>query len=58
MNYNETADKILYVMGGAENIRMLTIAYPEFNDSSKVNNAQIGALPGLICVVEKGFSSR
>lgn len=24
MNYNETADKILHAVGGAENIRMLT----------------------------------
>lgn len=58
MNYNETADKILHAVGGAENIRMLTHCATrlrmEFNDRAKVNDAQIGALPGVISVVEKG----
>ena len=58
MNYNETADKILHAVGGAENIRMLTHCATrlrmEFNDRAKVNDAQIGSLPGVISVVEKG----
>lgn len=58
MNYNETADKILHAVGGAENIRMLTHCATrlrmEFNDRAKVNDAQIGTLPGVISVVEKG----
>jgi PTS system beta-glucosides-specific IIC component len=57
MNYNETADKILHAVGGAENIRMLTHCATrlrmEFNDRAKVNDAQIGTL-GVISVVEKG----
>ncbi|STV78711.1 PTS system protein [Klebsiella michiganensis] len=62
MNYNETADKILHAVGGAENIRMLTHCATrlrmEFNDRAKVNDAQIGSLPGVISVVEKAASSR
>jgi len=58
MNYNETADKILHSVGGAENIRMLTHCATrlrmEFNDRAKVNDAQIGTIPGVISVVEKG----
>ena len=58
MNYNETADKILHAVGGAENIRMLTHCATrlrmEFNDRAKVNDAQIGTIPGVISVVEKG----
>lgn len=58
MNYNETADKILHSVGGAENIRMLTHCATrlrmEFNDRAKVNDTQIGAIPGVISVVEKG----
>ncbi|WP_109241147.1 beta-glucoside-specific PTS transporter subunit IIABC [Klebsiella michiganensis] len=58
MNYNETADKILHAVGGAENIRMLTHCATrlrmEFNDRAKVNDAQIGSLHGVISVVEKG----
>ena len=62
MNYNETADKILHAVGGAENIRMLTHCATrlrmEFNDRAKVNDAQIGTLPGVISVVEEGRMTR
>ncbi|WP_174508299.1 beta-glucoside-specific PTS transporter subunit IIABC [Klebsiella oxytoca] len=58
MNYNETAEKILHAVGGAENIRMLTHCATrlrmEFNDRAQVNDAQIGTIPGVISVVEKG----
>ncbi|WP_434643613.1 beta-glucoside-specific PTS transporter subunit IIABC [Klebsiella sp. I138] len=58
MNYNETAGKILHSVGGAENIRMLTHCATrlrmEFNDRAQVNDAQIGSIPGVISVVEKG----
>ncbi|HHT0460717.1 TPA: glucose PTS transporter subunit IIA [Raoultella planticola] len=58
MNYNQTADKILHAVGGAENIRMLTHCATrlrmEFNDRARVNDAQIGTIPGVISVVEKG----
>lgn len=58
MNYNETAEKILHSVGGAENIRMLTHCATrlrmEFNDRAQVNDAQIGTIPGVISVVEKG----
>lgn len=58
MNYNETAEKILHAVGGAENIRMLTHCATrlrmEFNDRTQVNDAQIGTIPGVISVVEKG----
>ncbi len=49
MNYNQTADKILHAVGGAENIRMLTHCATrlrmEFNDRAGVNDAQIGTIP-------------
>ncbi|SFN23671.1 PTS system beta-glucoside-specific IIA component, Glc family /PTS system beta-glucoside-specific IIB component, Glc family /PTS system beta-glucoside-specific IIC component, Glc family [Izhakiella capsodis] len=58
MNYSETANKILHAVGGAENIRMLTHCATrlrmEFNDRGKVNDLQIGSIPGVISVVEKG----
>lgn len=58
MNYREIAEKILLSVGGAENIRMLTHCATrlrmEFNDRAKVKDAQIGTIPGVISVVEKG----
>lgn len=58
MNYQEIAEKILLSVGGAENIRMLTHCATrlrmEFNDRAKVKDAQIGTIPGVISVVEKG----
>lgn len=58
MNYNETAEKILHAVGGGQNIRMLTHCATrlrmEFNDRTKVNDAQVSAIPGVISVVEKG----
>ncbi|WP_426617186.1 beta-glucoside-specific PTS transporter subunit IIABC [Raoultella sp. R2A007] len=58
MNYNETAEKILHAVGGAENIRMLTHCATrlrmEFNDRAQVDDAQIGTISGVISVVEKG----
>lgn len=58
MNYNETAEKILHAVGGAENIRMLTHCATrlrmEFNDRAKVDDAQVGTISGVISVVEKG----
>ncbi|WP_159868753.1 MULTISPECIES: beta-glucoside-specific PTS transporter subunit IIABC [unclassified Raoultella] len=58
MNYNETADRILHCVGGAENIRTLTHCATrlrmEFSDRAKVNAAEIGNIAGVISVVEKG----
>ena len=58
MNYNELAQKILDNVGGAQNIRTLTHCATrlrmEFSDRSKVQDADIAKIAGVISVVEKG----
>ena len=58
MNYNDIAQKILDNVGGAQNIRTLTHCATrmrmEFSDRSKVQDAEIANIAGVISVVEKG----
>lgn len=58
MDYKKTGLEILDLIGGKENIAMLTHCATrlrlEFNDSSKVQAEKIESMPGVISVVDKG----
>ena len=56
MNYQETANEILFHIGGAENIREMTHCFTrlrfELRDPGKADRGKIERIEGVIAVVE------